>query len=422
MNIFANKILSNSLWMILEKLISILGLIFVNSYMAKYVGPENFGKLVFTTSIFLFVQTFSLFGTQNILFKRLSMKSDSGLKLAFASQIMRRVLYLVASIVALSYLYMSADYIVFVFAVCNCIATYFIVSDVYTIYNNSQLNSFVNVISNVVGLSLALILRYVLVKFEFNINYMAIPVIVIAMVPYFIKKIYFLKKENKIIVSNSFKYNKYLIFTGGSLVLSTLSITLYTQISNILLAKYTSYSDLGVYNIAVTIGGAWAFVNLSLITSFFSRIYSKNNSEIEKKYLTILHYIIISVSVFVYVFLYIYGDFIIRNLYGEQYLLSLNIVPYAVVATMLSALGTISYRYIIKYSGYRYLSIKMLVVSLLSMPLSYYFIKYYGILGAMKCLILLELISLTVANYFFRDGLIMKMHFNLLKAIFGVVK
>lgn len=41
-----NKVLSNSIWMILEKVISIFGLIFVTSYVAKYIGPANYGNII----------------------------------------------------------------------------------------------------------------------------------------------------------------------------------------------------------------------------------------------------------------------------------------------------------------------------------------------------------------------------------------
>ena len=104
--IFSNKIFSNSLWMMLEKVISIFGLIFVNALMAKYIGPENFGKLAFTTSIFLFVQTLAWFGAQNILFKRFSQNAQSGLKLAISTQKMRQFLCVLVSVIALFYLWL----------------------------------------------------------------------------------------------------------------------------------------------------------------------------------------------------------------------------------------------------------------------------------------------------------------------------
>jgi O-antigen/teichoic acid export membrane protein len=59
-SLLKSRLFSNSLWMISEKIISIFGLIFVTSFVAKYIGPENFGKLTFAGSLFAIVQTISL--------------------------------------------------------------------------------------------------------------------------------------------------------------------------------------------------------------------------------------------------------------------------------------------------------------------------------------------------------------------------
>ena len=49
-----NKVFSNSIWMILEKIISVFGLLFVTSYVAKYIGPSNFGILTYVASIVIY--------------------------------------------------------------------------------------------------------------------------------------------------------------------------------------------------------------------------------------------------------------------------------------------------------------------------------------------------------------------------------
>ena len=66
----SKKVFSNSLWMMSEKLISIFGLIFVTSFVAKYIGPENFGKLTFVGSIFAIVQTIAMMGIENVIFQK----------------------------------------------------------------------------------------------------------------------------------------------------------------------------------------------------------------------------------------------------------------------------------------------------------------------------------------------------------------
>jgi O-antigen/teichoic acid export membrane protein len=413
--VFDKKLFSNSAWMMLEKFLGIFGLIFVNSYMAKYIGPESFGKLAFTTSIFIFVQTLSWFGAQNILFKRFSENTQSGINLAISTQSMRFYIYLITSICVLVYLWFSSDTLTFIFGLGNCIASYFIINDIFTIYNNSQLISIINALTNIIGLILALILRFILVLVEADAYTMIFPIILLAMVPLILKKNYFYKK-NLIMknIKDEKRYNKYIFITGGSLVLSTLSIALYTQISNIFLAKFTSFSDLAIYNIAITIGGAWGFINISLITSYFSKIYETSDNYKEQKYLRQIHLITIAISLFILIIVYFLGPWVIQKLYGNSFFEASKLLPFIVIATMLSALGTISYRYMIKFNAYKYLSIKMFTIGLLAIPLSYILIKKYGVIGAAWCFIITELISLTIANYFFRNKIILKLHLNLI--------
>lgn len=407
------RIFSNSAWMMLEKFLGILGLIFVNSYMAKYIGPEDFGKLAFTTSIFVFVQTLSWFGAQNILFKRFSENVQSGIRLAIFTQAMRNYIYLIASVCALTYLWFSSDRLIFIFGVGNCIASYFLINDIFTIHNNSQLISKVNAVTNTIGLVLALVLRFILVFFEAGAYSMIFPIIIFAMFPCLLRKIYFYRTYIDIkSIKNKKRYYKYMISTGGSLVLSTLSIVLYTQISNIFLAKFTSFSNLGIYNVALALGAAWGFINIALITSYFPKIYAESNASVELQYLRQIHWLVMLITFFVMIGVFLFGEWGVCILYGIKFIDAAKLLPLIVFATMLSALGTISYRYMMKLNGYKYLSIKMLTVSLLSVPLSYVSIQNYGILGAAYCFIVIEIFSLTIANYFFKNGCILKMHLS----------
>lgn len=66
-----NKIALNAVWMMSEKIISIFGLIFVTSSVAKYVGPNLFGQIALSLSIFQIVQIIAQMGGGTIIFKRL---------------------------------------------------------------------------------------------------------------------------------------------------------------------------------------------------------------------------------------------------------------------------------------------------------------------------------------------------------------
>ncbi|WP_312239615.1 oligosaccharide flippase family protein [Pantoea sp.] len=407
---------SNAIWIMLEKSINIIGLIYINSLMAKYIGPDNFGKINISTSIFIFVQTLSWFGGQNIIFKRMSENTKSGIAMAMHTQIQRRILFLLSSSAVLAYLYFYTDPIVFIFGVANCIATYFIVMDFFSIYNNTQLKSKINTMTNVIGLLVALWIRFYISYFELPVYYFTIPIIIIPLIPYIMRLIYFkytteIKESSK----GAGMYNRHMLYTGGALILSSLSADIYTQISSIFLANILSYSKLGVYSVSLTIGGAWSFIVLALITSFFSKIYSEKDQIKVDKLLIKINRLVILLSLTALGGFYLFGDFFIHLLYGDKYMDSVNIIPIIIMGTMFSSLGTICYRYIIKESGYNYLAKKMSLCCILTIPLSWVMIRAFGISGAAYCFLIVEILSCTLLNYFFRNRTIIKMHLNIFR-------
>lgn len=135
MSILSKKIVSNSLWMMLEKILSMFGLIFVMSYVAKYIGPTNFGKIALATTIFAFVQTLTWFGNQEILFKRVSKNTYSGLKFLYSTQHLRKIIFTLLSLPILGWLYFYTDSLTFIFGIATAIATFILVQDIFVIYN-----------------------------------------------------------------------------------------------------------------------------------------------------------------------------------------------------------------------------------------------------------------------------------------------
>lgn len=104
LSMFKNKVFSNSVWLIIEKILSIFGLIFVTSMVAKYIGPINYGKLFFASSLFAVIQTISMFGSENLFFQKTSKSQILGERLIVASKQYRTYVYLPLSICLLIYL------------------------------------------------------------------------------------------------------------------------------------------------------------------------------------------------------------------------------------------------------------------------------------------------------------------------------
>lgn len=410
MNILSKKIISNSLWMMIEKCISIFGLIFVTSFVAKHIGPENFGKIAFVNSIFVIVQTVTWFGNQEIAFKRISKNAKSGLIFLASTQKIRKIIFLLIAIPILLIFLVVSDRLTFIFGIATAISVFFLTQDYYVAYNNAMLRSYINALSNSLGLITALILRYLIVDFDFSIEFLSIPIIVVSLLPFFLRK-YFFNKYDRVNSVNPSKYVKYYLVAGLGLLLSNLAVGFYTQINNFLLVALRSVYELGIFNVAITLGMSWIFINNAIITSVYSKIYNeKNNFEVIKM-VSKLSVLVVLISLGIFLILFAFGEFFINLLYGLKYELSYSLMLIIVFSGLLSSLGTVYSRFIIKMGGYQFISKKMFTVAFCSLPISYFMISKFGVSGAAYSMVVIELISLTLLNYLYQNGLIFKIHF-----------
>lgn len=140
-----------------EKIISIFGLIFVTSFVAKYVGPSIYGDIALSLSIFQLIQIVSLMGSDVIIFKRISKNINSGVSLIKATGRIRLLIYLILSAPVLIYFFSSSGYIYILASFLSCM---FLSLDVYAIYYDACLRSKVNTIINIFGLIFSLGIRW----------------------------------------------------------------------------------------------------------------------------------------------------------------------------------------------------------------------------------------------------------------------
>lgn len=401
--------------MMSEKVITLFGLFFVTSFVAKYIGPSRFGQLALAIAIFQVVQVVAQLGCDNIIFKRVSQNATSGLKLIYSSFAIRAAIYIFIAFIVLAFFYKDTDFINFVFLLSVCIACFFTSMDVFTIYNDATLNSKFNTIANVFGLIIGLVLRYVIAFFELPIHLLSLPIILTTMVP-FIIRLYFTPKIRNIKLKYKRRYNSYLFATGIPLVISTISMTIYSRVNQFSLSYFSGSYELGIYSVALTLGTAWVFIGNALSISFLSKIYSEKDEFLAKDKTSGLIASVFTVLLVFPVFFVLFGKRIIFILYGNDYLAAYNILVILCLSTIVTSLGFISNRYIVKLSGYNYLSKKTILILLFSIPISIAMVYQWGLYGAAYSVLIIELLSLTIMNYFFREGVVLKMHlgaFNL---------
>lgn len=406
------RILSNSLWMMAEKIISIFGLIFVTSFVAKYVGPGVFGTIALAMSIFQLVQLVSLMGTDVLIFKRISRNLKSGENLISVTFPIRCLVYIGLSIPVLIYYSLNAEINVVLFLIAAFAACFIQALDIYAIFYDATLNSKINTYVNAFGLIISLMLRWVIAFLELDPLWLCIPIILTPLIPFLTRFIFYTKNHSSSNIPKKHrgKYYRYIIGAGSSFVISSLSVAIYTRLSLLMLGYFDGASSVGIYSVAATLATSWIFIHNSFITSTLPSIFSEKNDNTALIKTAKLNIIIIITSIPVLVGFYLLGEWFLRVFYGSEYLASYNALNILNIAAVLASLGTVSARFIAKYSGYSFLSKKMLLVALFSFVINYFFITEYHLIGAAVASVVTQLVSLTLFNYPFKSGIVFKLH------------
>lgn len=402
--------------MISEKVISILGLVFVTSFVAKYVGPDIYGQIAFANSLFQIIQIISLLGSDVLIFKRLSKKERSGVNLIVSTYPIRLKVYLFCSFPILTYSYFTTATDSFIYIVAVCIACLIYSLDVYNIFYDAKLKSKVNVFINIFGLCVSLFIRWCIAYFEMDPLYLCIPIVLTPLIPYFIRLLHF-RMHNvfpTLRPKYKWKYKRYLLRIGFNFVITNISVALYTRFSLLAIGLFLSKSYVGVYSVAVTLATAWIFINSAITTSCLPMIFSEKDDRVCINKIAVVNRYIIFVSLPIMLLFIFFGKWFITYFYGADYIDAYIPLVILTFTTMIGSLGTLSARYIAKHSGYTYLSRKMFIVAVFSIIVSCLLINSIGIIGAAVSSLLTEIFSLTICNYFFRNQAVLCIHLRTL--------
>ena len=404
----SKKIFSNSLWMMSEKLVSIFGLIFVTSFVAKYIGPENFGKLTFASSIFAIIQTIAMFGSENIIFQKTAKDRRLGEYIIDSTKIIRDFMYVSLSLLTLVYIYFFADQLTFIFSIATSVAIYFAVHDVYIIYFNAILQSKINAYCNIFALMISLLVRYCIAKFQLAVELLSVPIILITIIPFFIRKYLFNKvklEKGYVTKERVNRYRKFMLGIGRKLIFYSLSVAVFTKTSQLFLGLKSQY-DLGIYTVAMTLGNSFYFVLVAIISSYFTQIYIEKDFEQSQKMVAKLSVMIVAICFAVMAFFAVTGHYIVQWLYGAEYASVDEILLFTVVVTLFSGLSTVAEKYLLKFNAYDYLKKKTLYLVAFNLVLTALFVHLWGLKGAITAILITEIMSFTVFNYFYKKGII----------------
>jgi PST family polysaccharide transporter len=416
------KILKNLGWLFADKVIRIgLGFI-ITVWLARYLGPEEFGILNFGKAFVALFGALSTLGLQGIVVRDIVKYPNQKFEIlgtSFLLKVVGGILVFLITVVAIFILRPTDQLSQIIIAIIG-FSMVFRAAEVLKYWYESQVESKNYVwVENGIFIVVALIkvsmilLEYPLIAFVWVILLEAILLAIIIFI--------FYSKRTKIIRKweASFSKAKYLLNESWPLILAGVSIMIYMKIDKIMIGQMLDDKEVGVYSVAVQISEAWYFIPTIIASSVFPSIiktrgndYKKYNKRFEK-----LFEIMVAISISIAIVMTFYSEFIIELLFGSEYANAGSVLAIHIWAGVFVFMGVASSKWFLAENLQKYSFYRTLCGGVVNIILNFLWIPIFGIIGSAVATV----ISQAVGSMFFNltSSKIRPLFFMQLKALTG---
>lgn len=396
------KYFKNTSWLLSEKIFRLAVSLFVGVWVARYLGPENFGLFSYAQSFVGLFITIATLGLDGIIVRELvndQTRRDQLVGTGLILKLMGAIGVLILLAVAIQFTSNDnyTNFLVFIIA-SSTIFQSFNVIDFY--FQSKVLSRFV-VYANLVSLFLSSIAKIILIFLE-------APLIAFAWVVLFDSfilacgLIYFYLKHSTLRIQRlTFKFEVAVSLLKDSwpLILSGIVISIYMKIDQVMIKEMIGSNAVGQYSAAVKLSEAWYFIPMVISSSMFPAILNakKKSLSLYHARLQNLYDLLVWMAVIIAIPMTFLSDWLINLLYGEQFYQAGGVLMIYIWASVFVFLGVVSNKWYISENLQKFAFYRSLTGAVLNITLNYILIPLYGIYGAAFS----TLISQAFASYLF---------------------
>ncbi len=386
------KIVDNIGWLFFDKILRMGVGLLVGVWIARYLGPEQFGLLNFAIAFIGLFGAIAGLGLQGIVVRDIVRDPETTRVTLGTAAVLQLVGGLVAYLLILGTIaYLRPDDALARTIVAILGATMLIkASEMATYWFESQVQSKYTVwVQNSVFLVFAavkvgLILSHApLIAFVWAMLAEAIVIAVILIV------VVSLRGPKLASLSASADRAKTLLKDSWPLILSGLSIMLYMKIDQIMIGQMIGDEAVGIYSAATRISEVWYFIPMAIAASVFPAILeAKRRSETQyQERLQKLYDLMVIMSLAVAIPMTFLSDFIIGLLFGTAYAEAGTVLAIHIWASVFVFLGVASSRWFLAENR-QWLNLQRTVIgAIANIALNLVLIPKYGVTGAAVALV-----------------------------------
>lgn len=391
-------------WLFFDKILRMGVGLLVGVWVARYLGPEQFGLFNYAAAIAAIFTAFSTLGLNNIVVRDLLEKPaevNEILGTAFALQFIGGWLAFGSSLIVIGML-RPDDYLVMTIVGIFGFAMIFKSTEVVRYWFESKVQSkYIVWVENLIFILVAT-LKVILILSDASLKAFVYLVLVEAAFVALSFFYVYVQQGNRI-RAWKFKFSraKFLLQDGWPLILSGLAVMLYMRVDQIMLGQLVGDEAVGVYSAAVRISEVWYFVPMAIVASVFPAIIeAKKTSELlYHERLEQLFQLMAALALGAAIFFAFLSETIISLLFGAGYSEAAKILVIHIWGGLFIFSGVASTRWFVLESLQKFIFYRTLAGLVVNVVLNYILIPVYGPTGSAWA----SVISQAVASVFFNS-------------------
>lgn len=405
----SSKIATNILWLLFDKGLRIGSGLIIGIWIARHLGPDQFGKLNYGQAFIAIFSAFVSLGLDTTLVREIVRGEHEKSKLlgtGFLLRLFGAVIALIIVIAAAFGLEYAQDQQSFGIILILGFGLIFQSVDVVDLYLQAHLRSKISVILKNTALLLSSLFKVYLLLNDYPVSYFALAILLdLGLAAMFLLGYSY---KSLAVRLSSWQWDatiaKSLMQSSWPLIISALTVIAYMRVDQLMIKNMLGSASVGNYSAAVRITELFSILPVVITNSVFPSLVSAyKDTLLYHKKLVKLYSILIYSSIILAIVTTFLSPLIISLLYGQQYQEATPVLTIHVWSTIFIFLGVASSQQLV-IEGQTKVTLYRTVLGLTSnIILNVILIPGYGINGAAIATLISYAISSFLSNFIFRS-------------------
>ncbi|WP_223533123.1 flippase [Pseudomonas sp. BF-R-30] len=376
----------NSSWMLAEQILRILSGVFVGIYIARYLGPEQFGMLTYVLAISTFILCVARLGMDAVLIKELVNTPEKNKELMGTAFWLMMLAALTCYIVAALGISLTDEInSVKIYAYIVSASTFFTSFLVVDYFFQSQIKAKYSAICKTLALLCMSIAKLALIFSDAEIFWFAIA----SLLDHVVLAVFLLfaalrTREINFLGHFNLVDAKLMLKSSWPMVITAVASLVFMRIDQVMIRSMLGLHELGIYSAAVKVYESWIILPYVITISLLPAIVKLKQGD-EQNYhrkLCQLFRAVIWLSVVAAFFVSLLSTPIMTIAFGSQYTESASVLSIVMWTAVFASMSSVSARYFNAENMEKKIALRTAIAAAVNIALNLLLIPRYGIEGA----------------------------------------